>query len=123
MLLTYLNKSDKIQLIEGENVIYQITTEKKELELLKNDDLSDNYTLSIIDLGQCESILKRIYNLDDNDTLIYLKQERLSDKSSEKEIQFEVFEPYNMTKLNLSLCSDTDINIYVKLEMSSGQKL
>ena len=84
MLLTYSNRSDKIQLIEGDNVIYQITTEKKELELLKNDDLSDNYTLSIIDLGQCESILKGIYNLDDNDTLIYLKQERLSDKSSEK---------------------------------------
>lgn len=58
MLLTYSNRSDKIQLIEGDNVIYQITTEKKELELLKNDDRSDNYTLSIIDLGQCESILK-----------------------------------------------------------------
>ena len=80
MLLTYSNRSDKIQLIEGDNVIYQITTEKKELELLKNDDLSDNNTLSIIDLGQCESILKGIYNLDDNDTLIYLKQERLSEK-------------------------------------------
>ena len=51
-------------------------------------------------------------------SLIYLKQEKLSDKSSEKNVQFEVFEPYNKTKLNLSLCSQTSINIYVIYELS-----
>ena len=86
---------------------------------MKNNDLLDNYNLSIIDLGECESILKEEYDLNDNDILIYLKQEKLASKSSEKDVQFEVFEPYNKTKLNLSFCYETSINIYVKLELSS----
>lgn len=35
MLLTYSNRSDKIQLIEGDNVIYQITTEKKRIRIIE----------------------------------------------------------------------------------------
>ena len=119
MLSEYSHENSKSQIIEGEdNGIYQITTEKNELNILKNEDLLDNYNFSLIDLGECESILKSEYKLNDNDTLIYLKQEKLSDKSSEKDIDIEVFEPYNKTKLNLSLCSQTNINIYVKLELS-----
>ena len=119
-MLAASSRGDKMQVIGGENnTIYQITKNKNELDLLENDNLSDNYTLSIIDLGECESILKEAYHLDDTDNLIILKKETLSDKSSEKDIQFEVFEPYNLTKLNLSLCLSTSINIYVKLELSS----
>ena len=118
-MLSDYSTSDKMQVIGGaNNMIYQLTKNKNELDLLKENNLPDNYSLSIIDLGQCEGILKEAYGLNEDDDLIIVKQERLSDKSSEKEIQFEVFEPYNMTKLNLSLCSETDINIYVKLELS-----
>ena len=118
-MLSDYSTSDKMQVIGGENnMIYQLTKNKNELDLLKDNNLPDNYTLSIIDLGECETKLKEAYGLNENDDLIIVKQQKLSDKSSEKDIQFEVFEPYNMTKLNLSLCSGTDINIYVKLELS-----
>ena len=118
-MLSDYSTSDKMQVIGGaNNMIYQLTKNKNELDLLKKNNLPDNYSLSIIDLGEWETILKEAYGLNEDDDLIIVKQERLSDKSSEKEIQFEVFEPYNMTKLNLSLCSETDINIYVKLELS-----
>ena len=119
-MLAASSRNDKMQIIGGENnTIYQITKNKNELDLLENENLSDNYTLSIIDLGECESILKESYHLNDTDNLIILKKETLSDKSSEKDIQFEVFEPYSLKKLNLSLCLSTSINIYVKLELSS----
>ena len=88
------------------------------MQLLQNGDIPDNYSSSIIDLGECESILKQAYNLNENDNLIFIKKEKLSGKSSEKEIEFEIFEPYNKTKLNLSLCSTNSINIYVKAELS-----
>ena len=120
MLSEYSNRGDKIQVINGkDNVIYQITKNKNELDLLKNEEFPDNYTLSIIDLGECESILKDEYNLKENDSLIIIKQEKLSDKSYDKGVQFDVYEPYNMTKLNLSLSSSTSINMYVKLGLSS----
>ena len=118
IILEYSHDNKKSQVINGDNIIYQITTEKNELELLTNDYLLNNYSLSIIDIGECESILKDHYNLNDNDTLIYLKQEKISDKSSGKDIQFEVYHPYNKTQLNLSLCYETNINIYIKLELS-----
>ena len=88
------------------------------MQLLQNGDIPDNYSSSIIDLGECESILKQTYNLNENDNLIFIKKEKLSGKSSEKEIEFEIFEPYNKTKLNLSFCSTNSINIYVKAELS-----
>ena len=120
ILSDYSPDNNKSQVIEGvDNTIYHLTTEKNEIELLNEGGLSNNYSLPIIDLGDCESILKDEYDLNEDDTLIYLKKEILSDKSSEKDIEFEVYEPYNKTQLNLSLCYTTDINIYVRLELSS----
>ena len=118
-MLSSYSINDKIQVFGGkDNTVYQLTSKRNELDLLNSDNLPDNYTLSIIDLGECENILKKEYNLNENDNLIILKQEKLSGKSSEKDIQFEVFEPYQMKKLNLSFCSSDSINIYVKLELS-----
>ena len=119
----YSVDNKETQIFEGENnIIYQITTSKNEIELLKNNSsINNNYNLSIIDLGECESKLKQEYNMLDNDTFIYLKRENMNIKSSQKDIDFEVYEPYNKTKVNLSICSNT-INLYVKLELSDETK-
>ena len=63
-----------------------------------------NYNLSILDISNCETILKEKYNFNENVTLIILKKEKISNKASEKEIQLEIYEPFNKTKLNLSDC-------------------
>jgi len=62
----------------------------------------NNYNLSILDISNCEIILKEKYNFNENVTLIILKKEKISNKASEKEIQLEIYEPFNKTKLNLS---------------------
>ena len=79
-------------------MIFQLTTSKNELELLKNNS-TDNYNLSIIDLGEYEKILRQRYNIADEDFMIYLKQMNLTNRESEKNVQLEVYEPYNKTKL------------------------
>ena len=108
----------KSQIIKGENdIIFQITNEKNELELLKNGSLN-NYDLSIIELGKCETELREKNNIDDEQVLIYLKQEITNSKTSEKNITYEVYEPINYTKLNLSICDNIPINIYVSLNLS-----
>ena len=76
----------------------------------------NNHNVSILDLGQCESILKKEYKMKEEDFLIYIKQENMNCLASEKNIQYEVFEPYNFTKLNLSICEGIHINLYVKAE-------
>ena len=80
------------------------------MELL-NSNSSDNYNLSIIDLGECENILREKYKISEEDFMIYLKQINLTDKESEKNVQLEVYEPYNKTKLNLSYCSGTNYQL------------
>ena len=104
ILPSYSHDSQKNHIFEIDNIIYQLTNEKNELDLLKGNN-SNNYNLSIIDLAECNSLLKRDNNILENDSLIYLKQENLGSKASEKNVIYEVFEPYNKTKLNLSICS------------------
>ena len=101
----------------ADNTMFQVTDTKTEIEYLKN--ISNNVlNVTIIDLGECEKKLREIYKIDDKDYLIFIKKENISNKITEKNIKYEIFEPYNKTKLNLSLCEDTDINLYIPMELS-----
>ena len=114
----YNPETGKRQIIKGENgMVFQITNAKNEKELLYSNILN-NQNISIIDLGQCENKLKREYNINENVSLIYLKQENTSSKASEKNIKYEIYEPYNFSKLNISICEEDTINIYIKLDLS-----
>ena len=88
--------------------MFQLTTLKNQLTAKTNNSLN-KFNLSIIDLGDCETILKEKYNTNVNDSLILLKKEKISKKASEKEIQLEIYEPYHKTKLSLTFCEDTNI--------------
>ena len=100
----------KSQIFQGEgNVTYQITSEKNELELL-NGDFLNNQNISIIDLGECGTTLKKINHLDEEDSLIFIKQENTNCKASEKNVKYEVYEAYSYSRLNLSVCSEDNIN-------------
>ena len=73
---------------------------------------------SVIDLGECEDRLREKYGINDSLSFIILKYEKISNDSVEKTIQYEVYEPINKTKLDLSICSDISIDIYVPVELS-----
>ena len=114
----YNRKNGKSQICIGnENIIFQITNSKNELELL-NGDFVNNRNISILDLGKCETILKEKYNINEKDSLIFIKRENTNLKASEKNIQYLVYHPYNFSKLNLSYCDENTINLYVKTELS-----
>ena len=123
ILESYDAEKGNILVMEGfDNTVFEITTNVNELNLLNSPDLAYNFNLSIIDLAQCESLLKEKNGIDENIPLIFLKQEKLTNKASEKNVQFEVYEPLNKIQLNLSICSEIDINLYVKLELSQEMK-
>ena len=60
--------------------------------------------------------------------MIIVKAERKSDKASDKDIKFEVFESYilyslcNKTQLNLALCDKYPINLLIPLELNDEMK-
>ena len=111
----------KLVIQSPDKTIYEITNSINELELLK--DKSNNiYNISIIDLGLCETLLKKENKINENDSLIFIKSEIKSNKASEKNVKFDVYNPYNKEKLNLSLCEEIPVNIYFPMELSKGTK-
>ena len=104
-----------------DNFFFQLTNTKKELELLEGKNNNNTNKFSIVDLEQCGSLLKEHYQINENISLILLKYERISNISSQRSIQYEVYEPYNKTKLNLTICErvKTNINIYIPVILSS----
>ena len=115
-------ETGKSQVIKGGNdVIFQVTNGKNEKELLKGG-LLNNQNLTILDLGECENILKNEYKINENDSLIYLKKENINVKASEKNVQYEIFHPYNYSKLNLTICKEEKVNIYFPLVLSDDTR-
>ena len=87
ILSSFSPKSGISQTVKGSdnNIIYQITTNQNDLDFINNPNLLiNNHNVSIIDLGECEIILRKKYNISYNDSLIFIKQENILDKASEK---------------------------------------
>ena len=91
--------------------------------LTEMNDLNSLKEFSLIDLGECEHQLKRANNIPLDSELIILKKEKIDDKSSEKEdIQYDIYHPTTYEKLNLSVCENITIDLYVPLKLSEEQE-
>ena len=112
---------NKILLERPDNRVYEITNSLDELDLLQNKT-KNIWGLSIVDLGFCETILKRENNISENDSLIFIKNEIKSNKVSERNVHIDVYNPNTRDKLNLSLCEEIPVNIYLPMELSIGTK-
>ena len=100
--------------IEGkDNYLFRMTTNEQIFEM-KNGTKK----LSIIDLGKCEDKLRQKNNLNESISLIIISVEKDTDIASERNVQFEVYESLNKKKLNLSICDDESIDIYIPLVLS-----
>ena len=89
--------------LTGTNITIQVTTSEK--TSVKNKDKISN-----IDLGECETILKNYYNI--SRSLIIYKIDIRRNDTVATQVEYEVINPYNYEKLDLSLCNNTKINIY-----------
>ena len=104
----------------GKSVVYegkqgynfQVTTTQNEIESLKNN----NTGLTVIHLGDCEEKLKSENEIEGDLPLIIFKFYKDTELASQKEMQFEVYDPYTYKRLNLSICQN--INLYVPVDLS-----
>ena len=109
---------NKELIVEGkDDFFYHITTSDNEKDSLDGTNNSTN-KFSKIDLGECEYLLKDHYHINRNTSLIIVKFEKITNVSMERSLQYEVYEPYNKTKLDLSICQNTTIDVYVPVVLS-----
>ena len=104
-LLSNINNNINIMTKKFENITFQIIP-------LDNQTINSNYNNSILDLGECESILKKIYGLE-NSSIILFKIDIQLQGYSTMDVEYELYHPYNYSKLNLEYCKQETVDIHV----------
>ena len=101
------NNSNYDVIIDGNNIIYEITTSE-----VKND----YNNISSIDFGECGKILKNHYSI--NYLIIFKSDIKMNDLYPIK-VEYEVYSPEKKQKLNLSLCENNKIDIYIPTSLDN----
>ena len=105
-----INEVDDINydvIIDGNNIIYEITTSSVK---------TDHQNISFIDFGECEKILKSHYIID---YLLVFKIDIKLNESCPLDVEYEVYSPETKQKLNMSLCENKNIDIYVPISIDN----
>ena len=104
---------------KGEKKVY--TMENLILQISKIEDQNDE-DHSNIDLGICESILKKKYSIDEEESLIIYKSDLFKEDSFSSYVQYEIYNPNTLELLNISYCSEEEISISVSLNFNNDSK-
>ena len=114
-LLSELVNGTKEDLIaEYKDITYQLTTTANQKDNSYNN-------ISTIDLGDCEDILRGIYGIDKNLSLIILKIDYKMEGLLIPVIGYEVYHPENKSLLNLSYCNETTIKLNIPVSIDEDE--
>ena len=112
--MTEINNGNDKKIFKKNSIIILTSTSNQ-----KNNENENNITM---DLGECENILKDDYNISANDSLYILQI--ISEEIGMKipKIEYEIYYPLNntvgLTKLNLSSCKETKIEISIAVKIN-----
>ena len=113
----YLSNNTKFNgknnIIQTENVLFQVTS-------LDNQSNSDFRELSIIDLGKCKEKLKAHYSIPETESLIIYKTDIKTSNSIQTYVQYEVYNPLNLERLNLTFCEDSKVTISSNVHLDNS---
>ena len=115
-LNNYKVGDDSLEIKGENNTVFQLTTTDNEMKKFTGSLLNNN-GLSIVDLGDCETSLKEYYDIDEDVSLIIKKYEQIT-ISAERNVQYEVYHPMTKQKLNLSVCEEDTIDLYVPVQLN-----
>ena len=107
---------DEEEVIESEKITITLTTTEKQ----KN--YSNNNTI-IIDLGQCEILLRQFYNISVNETLYMKKIEVIQEGMEIPKIEYDIYynlSGKNLQKLNLSICVNNSMNFFISMMINEN---
>ena len=121
IIKTYPLNGESVVIKAEDNYIFQVTTEENEINTF-NGKYENAYNLSMIDLDECQMLLKSKNSIHETDNLIIFEFEKITNISSEKNVQYEVFDPNTLEQLDLSICKDSSINIYIPISLSQEKE-
>ena len=112
---TNLDKG-KDEIINNGKITTTLTTSQNQRNNIYNN-------MTRIDLGKCEFLLRKFYNISINESLyikkIDIKQEGMKTLKVEYDVYAKLFGK-NLIKLNLTICEKTKISILIPIELTDN---
>ena len=109
---TYINKD-----YNGNNTIFYLNNAIFQISTNEDQKNSEDINISNIDLGPCEERLKKSNNIPDKDSLIIYKVDIKYPDNHCTYVKYEVYNPINLTLLDLSICKDVNIVINTPVDL------
>jgi len=103
-------ENSKDLILKDNKIIYQITSTNNQLNNKNNDQ-------SKIVLNECEDSLIKKYNMSTEKSLIILKIDYFLNELNIPIIDYEIFTPENYSRLDLSVCNNDNISVYVPVNI------
>ena len=109
---------------EGNDVIVEYKGIKMTLTTVKNQkDDKNNINMTTVDLGNCEILLKKAYNIPDDEMIFMIKTDVFQEGMKIPKITFVVYGRLNRTnliKLNLSYCENSKIDLSIPIKITEN---
>ena len=99
--------------INKENTINKTLNAIIQLSTLEDQQNTDDPDISNIDFGECEILLKKSNDIPLSEKLIIYKTDIKSEDLSTIYVMYEIYNPFTLDKLDLSVCNDAQITINV----------
>jgi hypothetical protein len=104
LLINITNEEKKDLTVENDGAIYQITSSDNQKSKKYNN-------ISTLKLGECENKLKSYYNISKDESLLIFKVDVYEEGLFMPIVEYEIYHPYTLEKLNLDICENEKIQI------------
>ena len=108
------NKQDEI--IYAEKLIITLAA-------YENQRNNSNNSMTKIDLGECETLLRNFYNISNNESIYIKKIDIIQEKMKTLKVEYDVYAKLfgqNLTKLNLNICEKNKISIFIPIKINGN---
>ena len=113
ILSNVINGSKEDFILDDKDAIYQITSSD-------NQNNNEHENISSILLGDCETKLKQENNINEDESLIIFKIDILEEGLNIPIIEYEVYHPITLQKLELDCCKNTKIGISIPVTINEN---
>ena len=118
-------KFDTTNIERGKDAIYE--NEKLTITLTTTENQkkpnSENGKTTTIDLGECEDLLRQVYNISDDQKIFIKKIDVIQDGYKIPYVKYDVYSKLNgsnLVKLNLTVCKNTKVDISIPIDITDS---
>ena len=108
---------DTSNLENGEDDVFEDEKMTVTLTTTQNQKSNSNNNMTIIDLGECEDLLRKEYNISDDELLYMKKIDVIQEGMKIPKVEYDVYSKLKgniFVKLNLTVCQNSKISLSIK---------